>query len=90
MTNSFGSHEENGWSQGGMGERGVEVVLIKKSRVDKEMEMERVIGNERVMDEKKGMREVWRKQDILGEKGLDREEEEERERGGVMQNKGAV
>lgn len=52
--------------------------------------MERVIGNERVMDEKKGMREVWRKQDILGEKGLDREEEEERERGGVMQNKGAV
>lgn len=46
----------------------MEVVLIEKTRVDKEMEMERVIGNERVMDEKKGMREVWRKQEIRGER----------------------
>lgn len=30
--------------------------------------MERVIGNERVMDEKKGMQEVWRKQEIRGER----------------------
>ena len=39
MTNSFGSHEENGWRQGGMGgERGVEVVLMRRSRVEKKME----------------------------------------------------
>lgn len=48
MTNSFGSHEENGWRRGGMGRRGVEVVLMKRSRVEKGME--RAIEKERAME----------------------------------------
>lgn len=35
MTNSFGSHEGNGWRRGGMRE----MVLMKRSRVEKGMEM---------------------------------------------------
>lgn len=40
MTNSFGSHEESGWRQEGKGERGVEVVLMKRSIMEEGIEME--------------------------------------------------
>ena len=41
MTNSFGSHEESGWRREGIGGKGVEVVLMKRKRKEKGMEIEK-------------------------------------------------
>lgn len=50
MTNSFGNQEQNGWRQGDMGGRGVEVALMKRQRVGIGKEMRPRQERETVID----------------------------------------